>query len=112
MVATSLLVIGVVVLLAIVCCWRPWLQFRRYGSSGILFFRSGDRRQNLRDALGAVVVVCLLRQGIAAARWSGALSPVRMVYHPEVRIWQANGAVFLFGGLLLLIVAQLHLAAS
>ena len=112
MVSTSLPVIGVVALLAIVCCWRPWLQRRRHGSSGILFFRSGDWGQKLRDALGTVLVVCLLGQGIAAAGWPDALAPVRAIYHPEVRIWQATGALFLFGGLLLLIVAQLHLGAS
>ena len=112
MVSTSLPVIGVVVLLAIVCCWRPLLQRRRHGSSGILFFRSGDWPQNLRDALGAVLVVCLLGQGIAAAGWPEALAPVRGLYRPEVRIWQGTGALFLFGGLVLLIVAQLHLGAS
>lgn len=112
MVSTPLPLIGMVVFLGVVCCWRPWLQFRRYGSSGILFFRSEDWRQNLRDALGAVLAVCLVGQGIAAVRWPESLSPVQVIYHPETRIWQVIGALFLFGGLILLIVAQLHLGAS
>jgi len=112
MVSTSLPLIGIVVFLGVVCCWRPWLQFRRYGSSGVLFFRSGDWRQKVRDALGAVLVVCLVGQGIAAAGWPESLSPVRVIYHPAARIWHVIGTLSLFGGLLLLILAQLHLGAS
>ena len=104
--------IGVVVFLGIVCCWRPWLQARRYGSSGILFFRSGHWWQNLRDALGVVFAVCLVGQAVAAAGWPKSLSPIRVIYPPEARIWQVTGAVLLFGGLIVLIIAQLHLGAS
>ena len=112
MISMWLPLIGVVVFLGIVCCWRPWLQSRRYGSSGILFFRSGHWRQNLRDGLGVVFAVCLVGQAVAAAGWPESLSPIRVVYRPEAGIWQAAGALLLFGGLVLLIIAQLHLGAS
>src|SRR5712691_3097465 len=112
MIATWLPLIGIVVFLSVVCCWRPWLQCRRYGSSGVLFFRSAHWRQNLRDALGIVLAVCLVGQAIAAAGWPASLSPIGVLSQPEARIWQVTGAVVLFGGLVLLIIAQLHLGAS
>ncbi|MBI3781056.1 MAG: isoprenylcysteine carboxylmethyltransferase family protein [candidate division NC10 bacterium] len=95
-----------------VCGWRPWLQSRRYGSSGVLFFRSGDWRQNLRDALGAVLVVGLVGQSIVAVGWPESLSLIPVIYYPESRTWHVTGALFLFGGLILLVLAQLHLVAS
>ncbi len=112
MISTWLPLIGVVVFLGIVCCWRPWLQCRRYGSSGILFFRSGHWWQNLRDALGVVLAVCLVGQAVAAAGWPASLSPIRVLSQPEARSWQVIGTVVLLGGLGLLIMAQLHLGAS
>jgi hypothetical protein len=90
MISRWLPLIGVVVFLGTVCCWRPWLQARRYGSSRILFFRSGHWRQNLRDALGVVFAVCLVGQAIAAARWPESLSPIRVIYAPEARIWYSR----------------------
>ena len=112
MISMWLPLIGVVGFLGIVCCWRPWLQSRRYGNSGILFFRSGHWRQNLRDAFGVVFAVCLVGQAIAAAGWPASLSPIRVISLPEAMIWRVTGAVLLFGGLALLIIAQLHLGAS
>ena len=110
--STWLPLVGIVVFFGVVCCWRPWLQFRRYGSAGILFFRSGHWRQNLRDALGVVLAICLVGQAIAAAGWPASLSPSSVLSQPEAKIWQVTGAVLLFGGLGLLIMAQLHLGAS
>ena len=39
---------GMALFVGIVFCWRPWLQFRRHGTWGIVLFRS--RSQGLRDA--------------------------------------------------------------
>ncbi len=66
----------------------------------------------MRDALGAVLVLCLIAQGIAAVGWPESVSPVTVLYHPDARIWQVTGALVLFGGLILLIVSQLDLGAS
>src|SRR5216684_1465200 len=75
MVTSFLPLIGIAVFAAIVFCWRPWLQFRRYGSSGILLFRSGNRRQDLRDSLAVLLFVLLLGQAIVAAARPQSLSP-------------------------------------
>jgi len=112
MISTWLPLIGIMVFLSIVCCWRPWLQLRRFGSSGVLFFRSDHWQQNLRDALGIVLAVCLVGQAIAAAGWPALLSPIGGLSQPEARMWQVTGAGVLFGGLGLLALAQLHLGAS
>ncbi len=109
MVTSFLPLIGIAVFAAIVFCWRPWLQFRRYGSSGILLFRSGNRRQDLRDSLAVLLFVLLLGQAIVAAARPQSLSPLA-VDHPG--LWQVSGAALLLGGLVLLVTAQLHLAAS
>jgi protein-S-isoprenylcysteine O-methyltransferase Ste14 len=59
-----------------------------------------------------VLAVCLVSQAIAAAGWPASLSPIGVFSQPEARLWQVTGAVVLFGGLGLLIMAQLHLGAS
>jgi len=59
-----------------------------------------------------VLAVCLVGQAIAAAGWPASISPIGVLSQPEARIWQVTGAVVLFGGLVLLIIAQLHLGAS
>src|SRR5215470_18680143 len=92
MASTSLPLVGIIVLLGIVGCWRPSLQSRRYGSSGVLFFRSGNSRQKVRDALGVLLVACLIGQGITAVRWPQALSPL---YDPEPSVWYGIGTVWL-----------------
>ena len=104
--------IGVVALLVIVGWWRPWLQRRRYGSSGVLFLKAGDWRQRARDALGVVLVACLVVQAIAALAWPVALSPVAALDHLDTTIWRLAAMLVLFGGLILLIAAQLDLGAS
>lgn len=112
MMATWLPLIGIVVFLSVVGCWRPWLQWRRYGSAGVLFLRSASWRQNLRDALGIVLAMGLVGQAIAAAGWPASLAPIGGLSQPEARMGQVPGAVVMFGGLGLLILAQLHLGAS
>jgi protein-S-isoprenylcysteine O-methyltransferase Ste14 len=108
----SLALMGALLFLAVVCCWRPWLQSRRYGSSGVLFFRSGRWRQNVRDALGVVLVVCVVGQAIVAAWWPESLSPLALISQPAAAIWQVTGTTLLFGGVALLVGAQLNLGAS
>lgn len=112
MVSRSLPLIGAVLLLAVICGWRPWLQARRHGSSGVLLFRSGRRRQNVRDALGVVLLVGVVGQAIVAARWPEFLSPLDAISPPAATIGQATGTVLLFGGIVLLVIAQLDLGAS
>ena len=69
--------IGTLLLFAIAGGWRPWLQYRRHGSSGFLLFRSGGLAHRLRDAGGVLLFTLLFAQAIVAAA-----SPSR----PHVRV--------------------------
>jgi hypothetical protein len=102
---------GVALFIGVVCCWRPWLQRRRYGSRGVWLFRSGDWRQNVRDALGVVLLVCLVGQAIVAAAQSEELSSLAAIDPLTAKPWQVAGTVLLFGGIGLLVMAQLDLGA-
>ncbi len=103
---------GVVLVIGIACCWRPWVQFRRYGTWGITLFRSRSRGQQLRDGLGVVLFVLLVGQAIVAAGWPESVSPLGAGHRPTRGILQVTGAVLLLGGIVLLVTAQLHLGAS
>ena len=111
MIPTWLPLIGVVLFLAVLC-WRSWWQRRRYGSRGVLFFRSHHWRERLRDALGVVLVLFLVGQAVMAVAWPKSLAPLDTTYHAAAEIWQVTGTALLFGGIALLVVAQLNLGAS
>jgi protein-S-isoprenylcysteine O-methyltransferase Ste14 len=104
--------VGVLLFIAIAFAWRPWLQRRRYGTSGLLLFRSPERTQTIRDTLAVVWLVLLMGQAAAVA-----LLPEWL---PHRTLWagltgelpRIAGAVLLFGGLVLLVTAQLDLGAS
>lgn len=93
-------------------CWRAWLQGRQYGSSGVMLFRSGRRRQHVRDGLFLVLLLLMVGQAVAAAIRPESLESLRAIYGPASSTWQSIGAVLLFGGLVLLILAQVNLGAS
>ena len=82
------------------------------GSRGVLFFRSRRWQKKLRDALGIVLVLSLVGQAVVAVAWPKSLAPLGSTYRPAAGIWLATGTVFLFRGIVLLVVAQLHLGAS
>lgn len=48
-------------------------------------------------------------QAIGAAGWPESFSPLGAGYQPAAGIWQVAGAVLMFGGIVLLVIAQLHL---
>lgn len=103
---------GAVLLAAIVFVWRPWLQHRRHGHSGILLFRSDSWAQKARDGMGLVLVMLLLGQAVVAARWPQALPLAEADLRSAPGVRHVLGAVLLFGGLILLVAAQLDLGAS
>jgi protein-S-isoprenylcysteine O-methyltransferase Ste14 len=99
--------IGVALLVAIPFGWRSWLQHRRHGTRGVFLFRSKERAQTLRDGLLLLVLLLLVGQAVAAVAWPDALRPV------VAASWlHGTGAVFMFGGLIFLVAAQLDLGAS
>jgi protein-S-isoprenylcysteine O-methyltransferase Ste14 len=102
--------LGTVLLVGIVFGWRPWLQFRRHGTWGLALFRS--RRQVARDAGAILLFVLLLGQAVVAAGSAGPLSSsIRL--DPLVRdVASVVGAMLMFGGLVLLVTAQLQLGAA
>jgi protein-S-isoprenylcysteine O-methyltransferase Ste14 len=104
--------VGAVLVVGVVGCWRPWLQFRRHGTWGIILFRSSRRGQNLRDGLLVLLLILVLGQAIVAAGWPESLSPLDAGTPVARAAQRVAGAVFLFGGIVLLVTAQLHLGTS
>jgi protein-S-isoprenylcysteine O-methyltransferase Ste14 len=102
---------GFLAVLAIAFVWRPWLQARRYGTSGVLLFRSRRRRQLVSDTLAVVWFALLIGQA--------ALVAVRPDWLARRALWTdptgglaAIGAVLMVVGLALMVTAQLELGAS
>lgn len=102
--------IGVVLFVGLGVGWRSWLQRRRHGSSGIVLFRSGALAQHVREAGILVLVPLLAAEAIACAVAPGSLERFRIA--PSTPVMQGLGAIVLFAGVALMVVAQLELGAS
>jgi protein-S-isoprenylcysteine O-methyltransferase Ste14 len=103
---------GVVLMVLIAGCLRPWLQFRRHGTFGVLLFQSGKPAQNVRDALLLALLALMIGQAVAAVmRRHG---PALLVAEGGTAhdVLQAAGAILLFGGVILLVAAQLDMGVS
>jgi protein-S-isoprenylcysteine O-methyltransferase Ste14 len=105
-------IFGVLLLAAIAACWRPWLQFRRYGTWGISLFRSGSRGQDLRDGMLLVLFVLLAGQAIVAAGQPDLPLPAGLVERANYEPVRYAGAALMIAGLAFLVAAQLDLGAS
>lgn len=85
--------------------WRSWLQWRRFGSTGVVLFRSGRGIQHLREAAFVAVVTLLavesIRAGLAPAR-TADVGPAAF----------ALGCLLAGSGLALMLRAQLEMGAS
>jgi hypothetical protein len=96
---------GVLLMVFVTGCLRPWLQFRRHGTFGIFLFRSGRPAQHVRDALLVALVVFLIWQALAAAT-SRHLPRGLLAEHGAIHdALQFPGALLLFGGIALLAAA-------
>jgi protein-S-isoprenylcysteine O-methyltransferase Ste14 len=102
---------GMLILVAIVFVWRPWLQRRRHGTWGIVVFK-GNLAQNLRDAMLVVLPVLLIGQAAVAAWWPEALPLSEADSRAVAGLRSALGALLLFGGLVLQAAAMLDLGGS
>ena len=112
MVASALPLIAVLVFYGLGFGWRTWVQLRRYGSSGIVLFRSGRLGQHLREALFVVLAVALLAEAALAAvapRWLPGLVPLAPA---TAAVLRATGTVMVLGATALMLAAQLDLGAS
>lgn len=102
---------GIVLLVGMAFGWRAWLQHRRHGTWGIFLFRSTSALQKLRDGAMAIAAILLGSQAVVAAGWPASIHalPIDPTWLEILRI---AGVVVMFGGLAVLIVAQLELGAS
>jgi len=101
---------GVLVFFGLGIGVRAWLHARRHGSSGIVLFRGNAPSERLLGAVGVVVPAALLVQAtVAAIAPDLARGTLPASCAPVLR---PLGAALLFGGSLLMFIAQLHLGAS
>lgn len=103
---------GVLLLAAIVFVWRPWLQRRRHGTWGVLLFRSGGLPQKARDSMLLVAFGLLVGQALAAALRPDLLPLAQADVRATPALRHVVGAMLLFGGVILLVIAQLDLGAA
>ena len=108
----SLPLAGMAVIIVVTVCVRPWVHYRRYGTFGLVLFRSGKLSQDLRDA--ALVAVIGLLTAQAAVTAMGRREPFLLMIGPGgVRdLLQAVGAVLMAAGIALLASGQLNMGAS
>jgi len=104
--------IGLILLVGIAFVWRAWLQRRRHGTWGIFLLRSGSPGQKLRDGALVVAGVLLGAQAVVMAWWPASIHLLPVDHSPWLEILRAPGVVLMFGGLALLVAAQLDLGAS
>jgi protein-S-isoprenylcysteine O-methyltransferase Ste14 len=91
--------------------WRMWLQRRRFGHSGLVLFRSGRWAQHLREASLFAVAILLGVQVVAAGvapQHVRRLAPIAALGG----VGYALGLLCAFGGLALMVCAQLDMGAS
>ena len=103
--------VGVLVVLALGCVWRPWWQARRYGSSGLFLFQAGGGAQRLRDGVALLLPVLLVAQAVFAGVSPAAVRPIVGTF-PPAPLLRAIGIVLMIAGVTLLVAAQLNLGAS
>jgi len=111
-VASALPLIAVLAFYGLGFGWRAWVQLRRYGSSGIVLFRSGRPGQHLREALFVVLAVALLAEAALAAVAPRRLPGLVPLAPATVAVLRATGTVMVLAATALMLAAQLDLGAS
>jgi protein-S-isoprenylcysteine O-methyltransferase Ste14 len=100
--------LGIVLMIGAAFCWRPWLQYHRHGTWGVILFRSGRWGQHVRDAMLVAFTLVILAQAVIAAVSPGSVRP----WLEGGFLMQVAGMACLFGGTVLLVVAQLQMGVS
>jgi len=96
-VASALPLIAVLVFYGLGFGWRTWVQLRRYGSSGIVLFRSGRPGQHLREALFVVLAVALFAEAALAAVAPCRLPGLVPLAPATAAVLRATGTVMVLG---------------
>ncbi len=112
MIARFLPLTGLVLFFVIGFIWRPWLQYRRYGTLGVILFHSARWDQRLRDTLVISLLLAAFAQAIAAVALPNVVRDLSIVAPPARGIGLAIGAALMFGVTILMVIAQLRLGAS
>jgi protein-S-isoprenylcysteine O-methyltransferase Ste14 len=112
MLSRSLPLAGMAVIIVITLCVRPWVQYRRYGTFGLVLFRSGKLSQDLRDTALVVIIALLTAQAAVAA--AARREPMLLMVGPGAvrNLLQVAGAFLMAAGIALLASAQLNMGAS
>jgi protein-S-isoprenylcysteine O-methyltransferase Ste14 len=112
MIAHLLPLVGLALFFVIGFIWRPWLQYRRYGTLGVVLFHSTRWDQWLRDSLVVTLLLAAFAQAIGAAMWPNLIRDLSIFTPPARGLGLAIGAALMFGGTALMVIAQLRLGAS
>ena len=96
--------LGVLLLIALAFLWRPWLQYRRHGTWGVILFRTPGWGQRMRDATLVVFTLVVLGQAVVAAAQPELVT--------DSLAMQTGGIALLFGGIAFVVFAQLQMGAS
>jgi protein-S-isoprenylcysteine O-methyltransferase Ste14 len=112
MVWQMLPLISTILLLVIAFVLRPWIQFRRYGTWGVLLFHSNSPRLVALDCLTVILFLLLPAQAYIAAYRPDYLAAYLVLDGAAKALSACIGTLIFFGGLIFFAVAQLNLGAS
>jgi protein-S-isoprenylcysteine O-methyltransferase Ste14 len=100
----------ILVFVALGCLWRPWLQSRRYGGSGLFLFTSKSRAQRARDGTALLLPLFLVAQAVAAAISPDGVPALDGPFPPALS--RAIGVTLMAAGVVLFVAATLNLGSS
>ena len=104
--------IGTILLLVVAFVLRPWMQFRRYGTWGVLLFHSNSPRLIVLDSLTVILFLLLPAQAYIAAYRPDYLEAYLVLDGAAKALSTYIGTLIFFGGLIFFAEAQLNLGAS
>ncbi len=102
--------LGLMLFVVIGVLWRGWLQYRRYGSAGIVLFQSPGSVRDTRDTLFCLLFVAAVAQALLFAFVPELFSGLEAVTMPPEGVW--IGAFMTLFGLAFTLAAQLRMGAS
>jgi protein-S-isoprenylcysteine O-methyltransferase Ste14 len=110
MITRLLPLVWMILFFAVGVVWRAWLQYRRYGNVGIILYRATNWSQRIRDTMFVLLSVSAILQTMVFAVSPQSLSALFIASLPAWLTWM--GVALLFGGLALMVAAQLGMGVS